>query len=93
MKSTELERFDGKIPRHQKETIREASALMGESMAGFVFSAAYERAQEILEREKVWKLSASQSRAFVEACLKAAKPNAALKKAKEAHRKLIQSDA
>ena len=87
--ATPLARFDLKLDAHEKEALARAAALMGTTMAGFVRSAAKEKAQLLLERESRVTLSQRDFGAFARALDGAFKPNRKLKGAlAEARRKV-----
>jgi len=82
-------RFDLKMDAEEKEVVSRAAALMGTTMAGFVRSAAKEKAQVLLERESRVTLSQRDFAAFARAIDSAFKPNRPLKNAlTEARRKV-----
>ena len=84
-----LARFDLKMDAEEKEFVSRAAALMGTTMAGFVRSAAKEKAQSLLERESRLALSQRDFSAFARALDRAFKPNPALKRAlSQARRKV-----
>jgi len=82
-------RFDLKMDAEEKRVVSKAAALMGTTMAGFVRSAAKEKAKELLDRESRVTLSQRDFGAFARALDSAFKPNRALKQAlSEARRKV-----
>ena len=80
------ERFEARIPASQKEVIRQACELMGRTMSDFVISAAITLAEEVLEKERVLKLNAEQSREFVEILLADNEPGERLKQASDRYK-------
>lgn len=74
-------RFDLKLDPDDKDIVAKAAALMGTTMAGFVRSAAKEKAQALLEREARITLTRRGAEAFVAALDSAFRPNAALERA------------
>lgn len=74
-------RFDLKLDPDDKDILAKAAALMGTTMAGFVRSAAKEKAQALLEREARITLTRRDAEAFVAALDSAFRPNAALERA------------
>lgn len=74
-------RFDLKLDPDDKDIVAKAAALMGTTMAGFVRSAAKEKAQALLEREARIALTRRDAEAFVAALDAAFHPNAALERA------------
>ena len=84
-----LARFELKMDAEEKKFVSRAAALMGTTMAGFVRSAAKEKAQSLLERESRLALSQRDFSAFTRALDRAFKPNPALKRAlSQARRKV-----
>jgi uncharacterized protein (DUF1778 family) len=74
----------------EKDVIAKAAALMGTTMAGFVRTAAKEKAQQLLERESRITLSQRDFAAFAAALDTAFTPNAALQKAMAQARKKVR---
>ena len=71
-------RFDLKMDTSEKDIVSRAAALMGTTMAGFVRSAAKEKAQELLARDATLRMSAHDFDQFSQAIQSAFNPNAAL---------------
>ena len=78
---TTTARFDLKLDAHDKDILSRAASLMGTTMAGFVRSAAKEKAQALLEQESRVTLSKRDFLAFHAAISGAFKPNPALQNA------------
>ena len=78
---TTTARFDLTIDAADKDIIARAASLMGTTMAGFVRSAAKEKAQDLLDRESRITLSQRDFAAFASALNGAFTPNAALRSA------------
>ena len=76
--STTTARFDLKLDADEKDLLARAATLMGTSMAGFVRSAAKEKAQTMLEQESRVTLSTRDFLAFNTAINGAFAPTAAL---------------
>lgn len=74
-------RFDLQMDADDKAVVAQAAALMGTTMAGFVRSAAKEKALLLLEREARITLSQRDFAAFAQALDSAFAPNPALKSA------------
>jgi uncharacterized protein (DUF1778 family) len=81
-------RFDLKIDAHEKDIVARAAALMGTTMAGFMRSAAKEKAQELLDRDARLTMSAQDFDAFSLAIQGAFKPNKAMQNALKAAAKV-----
>ena len=78
---TTAARFDLKLDADDKDLLARAASLMGTTMAGFVRSAAKEKAQNLLEQESRVLLSKRDFAAFNAAISGAFAPNPALQKA------------
>ena len=85
---TAVARFDLKMDANEKDVVSRAAALMGTTMAGFVRAAAKEKAMALLDRESRVTLSKRDFRALVTALNGAFAPNAALKGAISAARRV-----
>jgi uncharacterized protein (DUF1778 family) len=85
---TATARFDLKLDADDKDLLSRAASLMGTTMAGFVRSAAKEKAQILLERETRVALSARDFLAFNSAIEGAFHPTPAKKKAIKAAAKV-----
>ena len=81
-------RFDLKLDADDKDLLSRAASLMGTTMAGFVRSAAKERAQTLLDQEARMTLSQRDFVAFNQAIAGAFAPNAAMQKALNAAAKV-----
>lgn len=81
-------RFDLKLDTDDKDLLSRAASLMGTTMAGFVRSAAKEKAQALLEQESRVLLSKRDFLAFNAAVQGAFAPNQTLKDAIKAASKV-----
>ena len=81
-------RFDLKLDADDKDLLSRAASLMGTTMAGFVRSAAKEKAQTLLEQESRVTLSKRDFVAFNAAINSAFAPNPALQGALKAASKV-----
>ncbi len=84
----EVARFDLKLDVEDKDLLARAASLMGTTMAGFVRSAAKEKALTLLEREARVTLSKPDFVAFNKAIAGAFTPNPALRQALSDARKV-----
>ena len=75
---TEVARFDLKLDAEDKDLLSRAASLMGTTMAGFVRSAAKEKAQTLLEQESRVTLTKRDFVAFNAAVNDVFSPNPAL---------------
>lgn len=81
-------RFDLKLDAEDKDLLSRAASLMGTTMAGFVRSAAKEKAQNLLEQELRVTLTQRDFLAFNAAINGVFSPNAALQGALKAASKV-----
>lgn len=84
-RTNEKERFEARISREQKELLREAAELRGQTLTDFVMSMAQEGAQRTIEMARLIQLSARDQERFVDALLNPPEPNDALKSAAAAY--------
>lgn len=87
---TSTARFDLTMDAADKDLVARAAALMGATMAGFVRSAAKEKALALLDRQSRVTLSERDFAAFSKALNGAFKPNAALNGALAAAKKSVK---
>jgi len=59
-------RLEFRVTAEQKEAIEEAAAIEGRTVTDFSASALYERAQEVIERERRLRVDAVRFDAFIE---------------------------
>lgn len=65
MSDTLTGRLNFRLSDDQERTLRQAAALTGQSVSGFVLAAAVEHAHELLERANHIELSAADFKRFV----------------------------
>ena len=82
-------RLEARLPANVHSMLKRAADLEGRSLTDFVVSAARAAAQRSIENAELLRLSAVDQAAFVNALIKPAKPNAALKRAFARQRRLI----
>ena len=80
-----------RIPSSVRKTLQAAADLQGSTLNQFLVQAAFRQAQEILERETQLRLNREQTRKIFELLERPPRPNAALRAAKAAHRKLVRA--
>ncbi len=85
---TAIARFDLKLDADDKDLLARAASLMGTTMAGFVRSAAKEKAQQLLEQESRVTISKRDFLAFNAAINGVFKPNPAMQAALKAAAKV-----
>lgn len=65
MRETLTGRLNFRLTAEQEHALRQAAALTGQSVSGFVLSSAVEHAQEVIDRSNRIELSAAEFRRFV----------------------------
>jgi uncharacterized protein (DUF1778 family) len=83
-------RIEARIAPDALAIVKRAAEIQGRSVSDFVVAAAQEAAQRTIEKTEISRLSVEGQRAFAEAILNPPEPSAGLKKAAEAHRRLIR---
>ena len=90
MKTPEKARFDTKLSKEQKELFEYAALVGGyRTLTDFVVSAAAEKANEIIERQKTILASAKDREVFFDALMHPQKPNKALTQAHTRYKKAV----
>jgi len=84
------ERIEARISPNALAVIRLAAQLQGRSVSDFMVVAAQEAAHKIIEEEQIIRLSLEDQQSFVEALLAPPEISPAMKRAKEAHTRLIR---
>lgn len=84
-------RLEARITPDLQAQLKRAAELDGRSVSDFVVSAVQEAAERRIEQAHVIRLSLEDQRAFVEAILDPPEPTAALRRAFQRHRELIES--
>ena len=84
-------RLVARIPPRMRKTIQAAADLQGTKLNQFVVQAAYREAQGVLERETILRLNREQAQRVFALLDRPPKPNAALRAAKDLHRKLVRA--
>jgi uncharacterized protein (DUF1778 family) len=74
-------RIEAKVTPETKALIQQAADIESSTLADFLSKSAQAAAQQTIANHSVLKLSAEDSRAFVEAILNPAEPNEVLKEA------------
>jgi uncharacterized protein (DUF1778 family) len=84
------DRITARIPRANRLIIERAAAVYGATVNQFIVQTALDRAGEILEREEMLHLSASDSQTFLAALENPPEPSVKLIQAMEAHNRLVK---
>lgn len=69
--------------------VKRAAEIQGRSVSDFVVAAAQEAAQRTIEDTTILRLSIEDQRLMLDAILDPPEPNKALRKAVEAHKRLV----
>jgi uncharacterized protein (DUF1778 family) len=85
-------RLEARLPADVLATLKRAAEIQGRTLTDFVVGAAHDAARRTIEETEVIRLSAEDQRRFAEALLDPPKPNAALLRAFEHHRRLVEPE-
>ena len=89
-KAVRSTRLETRISPLGLEKVKRAAEIQGRSVSDFVVAAAQEAAEKTIKDTHIIELSLEGQRAFAEAILNPPEPGRALRRAKEAHRRLIK---
>ncbi|OGT99397.1 MAG: hypothetical protein A2X80_10035 [Geobacteraceae bacterium GWB2_52_12] len=82
-------RVAARMPEEILDRINEAASLLGSTLNQFLVSAALDKANAVLERERVINLNFASARVVLDALANPPEPNEALKKAMKRRRELL----
>lgn len=82
----ENQRVTARVPSKIYETLAQAAELTGATLNQFIVQSAYNKAQEVIDKELLIRMTARSASAFFEALDHPPKPNEKLKKAAKAYR-------
>jgi uncharacterized protein (DUF1778 family) len=89
----EKERITARVPKEVRERIEEAADRSGATLNQFLVQAAIEKADQVLEREKVTRLSARDAEWLLSVLDQAPRsPNAKLQRASENYEKATRGN-
>lgn len=88
--TTRSTRLEARISPDALAVVKRAAEIQGRSLSDFVVAAAQEAAQKAIAETQIIRLSMDDQRALALALTNPPEPNAALRRAKEAHRRLVQ---
>lgn len=88
---TRSTRIEARISPDALAVVKRAAEMQGRSVSDFVVAAAQDAAQKAIADVQVVRISLADQRAFAEALAHPPAPTPALRRAKEAHRRLIRS--
>ena len=84
------ERVEARLSRDALVVIERAAEIEGRSVSEFIVNAAEKAAQETVERTTMIRLAVEDQRRMWEALLNPPEPNEALRRAFEAHKRLVR---
>lgn len=84
-------RLEARLPADIKAMIEHAASLEGRSVSDFVVDSARSAALETIERHQTIRLTLEESYRLVDLLLNPPEPNDALRRAFEAHSRLVES--
>jgi uncharacterized protein (DUF1778 family) len=88
-RQTRTARIEARISPEMLAVVKRAAEIQGRSVSDFVVAAAQEAAQRTIEDTTIVRLSIEDQRLMLDAILSPPEPNEALRKAFEAHRRLV----
>jgi uncharacterized protein (DUF1778 family) len=86
---THDDRLEARIAPDALAIVKRAAEIQGRSVSDFVVAAALEAARKTIEETQRVRLSLEDQIAFAEAIATPPEPNDALRRAKDAHRRLL----
>ncbi|MER9358347.1 DUF1778 domain-containing protein [Mesorhizobium sp. M0500] len=86
---TRTARLEARISPDMLDVVKRAAEIQGRSVSDFVVAAAQEAAQRTIENTTIMRISVEDQRAMMEAILNPPEPNEALRKAADAHNRLV----
>ncbi|MER8535412.1 DUF1778 domain-containing protein [Mesorhizobium sp. M1005] len=86
---TRTARLEARISPDMLDVVKRAAEIQGRSVSDFVVAAAQEAAQRTIENTTIMRISLEDQRAMMEAILNPPEPNEALRKAADAHKRLV----
>lgn len=85
-----IETISADVTAHLRAKIEEAAAWRGMPIGNFVIEAAVRAADEVIERERLIQLSRADAEQILDLLANPPEPNDALRKAADAHQRLIR---
>lgn len=86
---TRTARLEARISPDMLNVVKRAAEIQGRSVSDFVVAAAQEAAQRTIEDITIVRISIEDQRTMMEAILNPPEPNEALRKAADAHKRLV----
>ena len=88
-RQTRTARLEARISPEMLNVVKRAAEIQGRSVSDFVVAAAQEAAQRTIEDTTIIRLSIEDQRAMMDAILNPPEPSEALRKAADAHNRLV----
>lgn len=93
VKNLKTERFEAHVEPEVRSIIVEAAEIAGQSVSEFIVSSAKDRAEKLLRRQTIIRLTAEDQARFADAILNPPPPNEAMEQARELHGTMIETDS
>jgi uncharacterized protein (DUF1778 family) len=84
------DRITARVPHSTRRIIERAAAVYGATISQFVVQASVERANEVLHRMEMVKLSSRDAQIFIDSLTRPTVPNKKLQEAVRAHKRLVE---
>jgi len=88
-RQTRTARIEARISPEMLTVVKRAAEMQGRSVSDFVVAAAQEAAQRTIEDVAIVRLSVEDQRAVIDAIFSPPEPNASLRKAAAAYKRLV----
>ena len=89
--SKQTERVSARVPAHVYQTLTQAAEIAGTTMNQFLVQSALEKAQMIIEKDRIINMTVRSANVFFEAVENPPAPNKKLKKAMKAYKETIHN--
>ena len=87
MRATDNQRVSARVSAKVYDALSQAAELTGATLNQFLVQSAYEKAQEVIEKERFIKLTARSASVFFDALEQPPPPNKKLRSAVKSYRK------
>ncbi|MCX7421629.1 MAG: DUF1778 domain-containing protein [Planctomycetia bacterium] len=87
---TKTKKISATLPAHVHERLEEAAAWRGVALSEFLVDAAVREAEQVIERERIIRLSQEDAKLIFSLMKNPPPPNAAMKKAMQTHKRLTR---
>jgi uncharacterized protein (DUF1778 family) len=88
---TRSTRLEARVSHEALAVLKRAAEIQGRSLSDFVVTAAQAAAEKTIAETQIIRLSVADQRQLAEALLNPPKPAAALRRARDAHRRLVSA--